>query len=56
VYLNVGEERIMALSYDTLCRVIDMLCGKKEALEQKMLVNIDGFSTGKSYEACMGRK
>lgn len=46
VYLYCGKEQTMVLGYDTLCRVIDMLCGKKESLEQKMLAKMEDITVG----------
>lgn len=46
VYLSIGHDRKLILGYDTLCGIIDMLCGKKESLEQKMLAKMDDITVG----------
>lgn len=47
VFVSVGKECKMVLGYDTLCRVIDMLCGKKELLEEKMFAKMELITVGK---------
>lgn len=53
-YLAIGKDRTLVLDYDTLNKVLDLLCQKKEILKEKILGRVE-IPTGKIYKAMIGR-
>lgn len=45
VFIGINKDRTIIVGYDTLSRIIDLLCRKKEDLKESLLANIPEIST-----------